>query len=387
MQQSRSHPSIATHHEAVGGRKSEFRGKTKRIKALISDFLLNPARSTLKDPNLKTPVFAVDVGYGNTKYAYRAASGTIATGIFPSLTPLAASRTLSAYGESVFSARKVAKIVVEDIEYEVGPDVPITAAYGRTGRALTDDYVSTDNYAALLYGAVHFAGVTHIERLVLGLSLHNMERYSAELKQQFVGELDFGHGRVAVEKVVVIPQPLGSLVLAASARGGDFGRDDSHLLVDVGYYTTDWIYANGFKMDDNRSGGIPGGASQVCQRIAKLISRDEGEKVDDIERIDKALRERAPFYFYGRKIDLAPYVERAAPVMAGVAIEMQNDVGRVHDIRSIILSGGGAALYGPAIRRAFPRAVIERIDSPCLANARGFLIVGEAGLARERGAA
>ncbi|RQR26321.1 PRTRC system protein D [Burkholderia sp. Bp9143] len=333
---------------------------------------------------MKTAVFAVDVGYGNTKYAHRAASGTIATGMFPSLTPLAASRTLSGYGESVLTARKVSTIIIDQVEYEVGPDVPLTAAYGNTGRALADDYVLSDNYAALLFGAIHFSGVTHIERLVLGLPVHNMKKYSAELKERFAGELDFGAGRVTVDKVVVIPQPLGSLVLASSNRQHEFGRDVAHLVVDVGYFTTDWVYANGFTMDDNRSGGMPGGASQIYQRIANLVARDQGDAVEDIERIDKALREQTPFFFYGTNIDLAPYLEQAQPLISGVVKEMQNNVGRLPNVRSIILSGGGAALYAAVIRRAFPRVLIEVIDAPCLANVRGFLMVGEAGLARER---
>ncbi|PVX85806.1 PRTRC system protein D [Paraburkholderia unamae] len=336
---------------------------------------------------MKSAVFAIDVGYGNTKYAYRAASGTVATGMFPSLAPLAASRSLSGYGESVLAARKVAVVCIDRVEYEVGPDVSLTAAYGKTGRALADDYVLTDNYAALLFGALHFAGVTHVERLVLGLPVHNMKKYAAALKERFAGELDFGHGRITVDKVVVIPQPLGSLVLATSTRNGGFGRDDAHLVVDVGYFTTDWVYANGFTMDDNRSGGMPGGASQIYQRIASLIARDEGEEVEDIERIDKALREQAPFFFYGKDIDLGAYVEQADPIITGVVKEMQNNVGRLPNVRSIILSGGGAALYAAAIRRAFPRVVIELIDSPCMANARGFLLVGEAGIKRERRAA
>ncbi|WP_434667727.1 PRTRC system protein D [Paraburkholderia sp. A3BS-1L] len=336
---------------------------------------------------MKTPVFAIDVGYGNTKYAYRAASGTVATGMFPSLAPLAASRSLSGYGESVLASRKVATITIDRIEYEVGPDVSLTAAYGKTGRALADDYVLTDNYAALLFGALHFSGATHVERLVLGLPVHNMKKYSATLKERFAGEIDFGHGRITVDKVVVLPQPLGSLVLAANARNGGFARDDAHLVVDVGYFTTDWVYANGFTMDDSRSGGMPGGASQIYQRIASLISRDEDEEVEDIELVDKALREHTPFFFYNKQIDLAPYVEQADPIISGVVKEMQNNVGRLPNVRSVILSGGGAALYASAIRRAFPRVVIELIDSPCLANARGFLIVGEAGLTRERRAA
>lgn len=329
-------------------------------------------------------VFAVDVGYGNTKWAYRATSGKVTTGMFPSLAPLAPTRRLSGDRESVFSTRKIATIVIGGIEYEVGPGVPITAAYGRTGRALGDDYVLSDNYAALLFGAICFAGVTRIQRLVLGVSVRNMEKDSAVLQERFSGEHDFGHGRVTVEKVVVIPQPLGSLVLAASCRGDNFRPDDAHLIVDVGYFTVDWVYANGFTMDHNRSGGIPGGTSQIVRRIAKLISRDEDEEVDEIELIDKAVREKSPFFFYGKSIDLAPYIELSAPIIADVAMDLQSRIAPLPDVRSIILSGGGIALYAMAIRRTFPRAVIEMIDSPCLANVLGFRMIGEAGLARER---
>lgn len=108
---------------------------------------------------MKTAVFAIDVGYGNTKYAYRAASGTVATAMFPSLAPLAASRSLSGYGESVLAARNVAVVCIDRIGYEVGADVSPTAAHGTTGRGLADDYALTDNYAALLFGALHFSGL------------------------------------------------------------------------------------------------------------------------------------------------------------------------------------------------------------------------------------
>jgi len=67
--------------------------------------------------------------------------------------------------------------------------------------------------------------------------------------------------------------------------------------------------------------------------------------------------------------------------------EIQNNVGQLTGVRSIILSGGGAALYAPVIRKAFPRVPLEAIDAPCFANAKGFLIVGEAGLTRERATA
>jgi plasmid segregation protein ParM len=308
----------------------------------------------------------------------------VATGMFPSLAPLAASRLLAVHGESVLATRRVITITVDGVEYEVGPDVSITAAYGNTGRTLSEDFTLSGSYAALLGGAIHLAGVTRIERLVLGLPVHNMRKYAAELKERFTGEIDFGHGAIHIERVQVIPQPLGSLVFASGNRRDSFGKDSAHLIVDVGYFTTDWVYANGFTMDDKRSGGMPGGASQICQRIAGLIARDQGEAVEDIERIDKALRERKPLFFYGSDIDLDPYLEQSQPLIMATVMEIQNRVGRLSDARSIILSGGGAALYAPAVLKAFPRVRVEVMDMPCLSNARGFLVIGEAAAARER---
>lgn len=333
---------------------------------------------------MKIPLFAVDVGYGNTKFAYRIAREPVATGMFRSLAPLAPARTLSAYCKGVLPARNVATITLDRIEYEVGPDVPITAAYGMTGRTLTEDYALTDQYAALLFGAIHFAGVTHIEHLVLGLPVCSMHKYSPVLKNRFIGEFEFGHGRVVVDKVSVLPLLLGSLVVASSGRANGFRRDETHAVIDVGYFTTDWAYTKGFTMDESRSGGMDVGTSQICRQIAKLISRDEGEVVDELERIDKALHEMTPFLFYGKDINLAPYADLAVRSFADILTDTLNDVGLLRDVRSVLLSGGGASLYAMAIRRAFPLVAIETFDSPCMANVRGLLIGAEAVLARKR---
>jgi len=332
---------------------------------------------------LKTSVFAVDVGYGNTKYAFRNGSN-VATGMFPSLAPIAATHSLSSFGDGVLNTRRVTKVCIEGAYYEVGPDVAITSAYGNTGRTLSEDFALSATYTALLGGAFHFSGVTSIERLALGLPVHNMQKYANELKERYTGAVDFGYGPVAIGRVQVIPQPLGSLVFASANRSNEFQRDSAHLIVDVGYFTTDWVYANGFTMDDKRSGGLPGGASHIYQSIAGLISRDQGEPVNDLERIDKALRESKPFFFFGQDIDLQPYLDQSAPVINATVKEIQNNVGRLADARSIILSGGGAALYEAAIRQAFPRVAVEVLDAPCFTNAKGFLAIGEMGIARER---
>lgn len=331
---------------------------------------------------MQTPVFAVDVGYGNTKWAYRGASG-IATGMFPSLAPLAATGNLAAYGSDVLKTRRVTKVLVEGAYYEVGPDVTITSAYGDTGRTLSEDFSISASYTALLAGAFHFTGVTRMQRLALGLPVHNMRKYAEELKDRYAGAHDFGFGTVAIERVQVMPQPLGSLVFASGHRRDEFNRDSAHLIIDVGYFTTDWVYANGFTMDEKRSGGLPGGASHIYECIAEAISADYGEVVTDYDRIDKALREGKPFFFYGEHIDLTPYLEKAVPLINATIKAIAKMVGRLSDVRSIILSGGGAALYAGAVQAAFPRVRVEVLDAPCMTNAKGFLAIGEMGVARD----
>jgi len=155
---------------------------------------------------------------------------------------------------------------------------------------LSEDFCLTPNYAALLGGSLHFAGVTEVELLVLGLPVHTIAKFSNHLKETFTGTHDFGHGSVSIGTVKVVPQPLGSLVSFSEYGGNRFDRENAHLVVDVGYFTTDWVVAHGFTMNDRRSGGAPGGASQIYQRIASLISSAEGDTVGDIERIDNRLR-------------------------------------------------------------------------------------------------
>jgi plasmid segregation protein ParM len=332
---------------------------------------------------LKTQVFAIDVGYGNTKSAFRMGSD-VATQMFPSLAPIAVTNAISSFGQGVLSSRKIAAIDVDGTQYEVGPGVDVSSAYGNAGRTLSEDYCTTPNYAALLGGALHFAGVTEVDRLILGLPVHTINKYSGFLRDRFTGTLNFGHGEVKVEGVKVVPQPLGSLVSFSNYGGERFDRENAHLVIDVGYFTTDWVVANGFTMIERRSGGAPGGASQIYQRIAELIANDHGDATDGIERIDKCLREKKALLFYGKDIVLTPYLDQSQAVIMSTVKEMQNKVGRTADLRSIVLTGGGAALYESVIRAAFPRVQIDLLDAPCFANVKGFLIVGEATLARER---
>jgi plasmid segregation protein ParM len=327
---------------------------------------------------MHTKVFALDIGYGNTKCAYRNPDGTITKEMFPSLAPFCATNAVSASGAASgnagFSVRDVIAVKVGDTFYDVGPDVPLTGAYGKTGRALTDAYVRTNNYTALLAGAIYRARVHHIERLVLGLPVHTMAEFARELKERFKGEHDFGHGIIKIDAVSVVPQPLGSMTYAANKYPDIRKKRRDNLLIDVGYFTTDWVYLGGdFKIDDLRSGGHPGGVSHVLQRIAESIGRQFDRKVYDLERIDACLREQDTFRFYSHELNLIPYLEEAQVLIKANLTMIGQHVGALQSVESIVLSGGGSHLYYRALREIYSETSIHVLDDPCYANALGFL--------------
>ncbi|MFJ4291260.1 PRTRC system protein D [Cupriavidus sp. NPDC089707] len=329
-----------------------------------------------------TKTIAVDVGFGNTKFAFPLGAD-IATRMFPSLAPTRSASSLANHGDGYFQSRDVVHVTVDGAEYEVGPDVSITSAYGNTGRTLSEDFVTTPEYAALLFGALHYSQARDVGQLILGLPVHTLQKYAGVLQERFAGTHDFGAGSVSIKRVVALPQPLGSLVTFMRQSGKDLDPDDNCLIVDVGYFTTDWVVARGYMMDDTRSGGVPGGSSRIYQQVAQLLSADEGgEPSGSIERIDKSLRDGKLMRYYNKMVDLRPYFEVAKAQCQTAVKEMQTRVGRTEDIAAIVLTGGGSALYSGAIRAAFPRSHIVAMESPCYANVRGFFDIGSARQAR-----
>jgi len=327
--------------------------------------------------HIKHPTIAIDVGYGNTKSAW-AQGSDIAMNMFPSLAPLAPNSALNSFGGGVFKSRNVVTVEVDGARYEVGPDVSISGAHVHTGRSLSEDFAATPNYAALLAGALHYAGAREVERLVLGLPVHNTQKYAAHLKDRFAGTHDFGWGEIHIGSVLPLPQPLGTLISYIQQSGKQYDPDNAYLVIDVGYFTTDWVVARGYTVDDTRSGGVPGGAARVYQQVASLITADRGQPDAGIERIDKAIRESKPLVYFGQDLDMGPYLSEAMAITQQSVKEIQTRVGRTDDLRAIILTGGGAQIYAPAIRAAFPLNVIHMMDAPCFANVRGFYTIGAA---------
>jgi plasmid segregation protein ParM len=323
---------------------------------------------------MSTTVRSIDVGYGNTKYVCtRPKGGEIACRLFPSLVSLSFGHDLS---DGVIAKRDTVVVEVDGNPYEVGPDVEL-ALRTHTARVLHRDFVGTPEYLALLRGALSYMQVSRIDLLVVGLPVSWLNTKSSELKARLTGDHPMREGSVVkVEKVLVLAQPLGGFIDHALSSGmyGQL-RETRNLVIDPGFFTVDWILAKGIQPISERCGSFPGGTSAVLRKLAESIGKEQQLELDDPLVLDRALR-TGRLTLYGRELPVARHLAAARLVADEAATAVANSVGDGRDIDAIVLVGGGAEFFRPALGRRFPRHLVYVVPDPVFANVRGFQRAG-----------
>lgn len=331
-------------------------------------------------------VRAIDVGYGNTKFVVFHQTGKdVQCSLFPSVAPQAGSGPDLTGG--VFQKRNTVAVDVSGVRYEVGKDAKLAqdASYGRV---LDAAFSLTDTYMALVRGAMYYMGVPHIDVLVLGLPVNTYAKYHDDLARRMTGvhripdpnDPRSGHTiDIEVRATRVIPQPIGGFFDHA-IRNNLYGRlkNQMNLLIDPGYYTLDWVVAQGVKMIDTRSGAHSGGMSSILGSMAESISREIGTQIADVSIIDDALRMGTSPRFFGKEFDMKDQLKVAKEKARQFVSVLANKVGHGGlDIDNIILAGGGAQFFLEVVQEQFPKHEISVTQEPVFANVRGFQFAGE----------
>ena len=321
-------------------------------------------------------VKAIDIGYGNVKYVTGRKGGEVQCAHFPSVAPPSSGRD---FGAGVATKKDVVKVCVGDSLYIVGPDASLSLPGGKSGRKLIRDYPETDGYLALARGALAYAGDREIDLLVTGLPVNYHAAYRDKLESKLAGEHAYPDGSsIVVKKAWAVPQPIGGFVHYAIQSGlFDELRETHCLVIDVGFFTVDWLVCRGLKVLDERSGSVAGGMSKILSRVAEEISAATGEAFADINRVDAALRQGGKLEWYGRPYELKKFLPKCKPVFDEVMEAIMESVGTLDDIASVILVGGGTAHYLEPLRAICHRNPLLVPDEGIYANVRGFYEIGE----------
>lgn len=316
-------------------------------------------------------VRAVDIGYRNTKYTVgKEGDGEIGCRMFTSVTSTAGSDHVDT---GLTTPLDIRRIEVNGRFYDVGPDAHINMR--RRGlRNHSEDYTETDQYLAQYRGALSYMDVKKIDLLVTGLPVRYMESKKEGLADLLRGEHPIhGGGKVEVGKVWVIEQPLGGFLdFAWSSKIADLTNGKTtNLLIDPGYFTLDWLVATGLKIHATRSDSCALGMSSVLKAIADEISRHLGVPYEDHLALDKALQ-TGEFRDSGRSYAIEPYKRAADGVIEEAINDLASSVGDLRMIDNVILVGGGAEMFYPAIKRRFKHRQVYKASDAIFANVRGF---------------
>ncbi len=345
----------------------------------------------------------IDIGYGHTKWVSMSEGGEIKRGSFLSVAPL----TTKERGTDLIgmSSLKAVTVAVDGNNYVVGKDAHLEAD-SNYSRSRLANYSQTPGYHALMLGAMSISGLREIDQLVIGLPLSTAGAYGAALIQKYRCEHLIGstHAKrkieVNVKNVTVNSQPAGAMVYAVSLKPEL--RKSTNLVIDIGYFTMDFLICEGMKPSYSRSGAIQGGMSSYYDHLEGLVLEKlvaaglpSANGVDHYrleQTISNPVESGDGTLVYslqvGNKVlDVSDCVRRAQSKLVEYIDRMTTAVGgkTFGSINNVILAGGGTQLLKPIVEKMmgdthdyFP------IEDAQFAVANGYVQFGHAMLLRSQ---
>ncbi|MFE8033859.1 hypothetical protein [Thiohalocapsa marina] len=324
-------------------------------------------------------VIGLDIGYSNLKLAAGACDSAPQTGVMPAVAaPQAHVAMRLDAGESA-SPEGIA-VSVQGRRWIAGV-APVRVSGWQ--RSLHEDYVTSDSYQALLLAALQAIGVERIDRLVTGLPVaqatDSMRR--ERLRRRLQGRHALGERTVEVTEVRVIAQPVGAfvdLLMRADKPTLERIAAGTVLVIDVGFFSVDWSVLINGDLRRTASGTSLEAMSVLIDAAAERLRGLHGGKAP-VAAIERALAQGcSAILLRGDWVDLGPSLQLAAREVGEVALEaLRRDLRHEQtNVDLLLLTGGGAALFEPVVRRVFPDVPLQLPPDPVGANARGFFHYG-----------
>ncbi len=319
-------------------------------------------------------ILGLDIGYSNLKLAYGAAGER----------PLTVLRPAGAAPADRFSARFDGK-AQQDFLHVLLDGEPFIAGVSPDraemwGRSLHADYSSSVSYRALFCAGLLLSEMTRIDMLVTGLPVSQYldEGRKHALVKQMQGTHQVTPKRsVCVEKVRVIPQPIGGLLDYIAQEEADI-EDARVLVIDPGFFSVDWVVIAHQEIHRQSSGTSLNAASVVLEEASRRIANDYGAAVTT-ESLENAVRNgKSSVLVLGQRVNLSSYLEQAAMTVCPVVMESIQKSLRMESALPdlVILVGGGAVFFREAVQAAFHQLQVLTPGEPVFSNARGFWLMG-----------
>lgn len=321
-------------------------------------------------------ILGIDIGYSNLKLAFGPKGDSPKTHLRP-----AGAAPADRFG-SRFDGKAqddFLHVLVDGEEFVAGVSPDRAEMWSRSLHA---DYTTSPSYEALFHAGLLLSEMDRVDVLVTGLPVSQYldEARRSALADQMRGAHQLTPKRaVTVEKVKVIPQPIGGLLDYIDQEDVDI-EDARVLVVDPGFFSVDWVVVAHKDLHRQSSGTSLNASSVILEEASRRIAKDHGATVNT-ETLENAVRAgKSAVLVLGQRVEIAPYIEQATKAVGPVVVEAIQKSLRT-ETRSpdlIVLVGGGADFFRESLKAAFPRLEVAIPKESVFSNARGFWIMGQA---------
>jgi plasmid segregation protein ParM len=220
------------------------------------------------------------------------------------------------------------------------------------------------------------------DRLVTGLPVAWYRSDRSDIEEALTGEhtltLNGVESSIAIARTTVVPQPAGGFFGSIISHDGTL--TDSHKLarakvaiLDIGMHTTDCVLMDNMTYIDHRSDSIEAAAGEYYALLRREI-RDRYKVNLTLRDIEQITQNGNTMTLWGNKVVVdQDIIAHSRAHIAARVIEFARDLWP-HDVAktfdTILVVGGGAALFFDDIRQAFPSAHLA--PNPQQANVDGF---------------
>lgn len=321
----------------------------------------------------------LDIGFGNLKAAGGfAGGGTVKEVVLP--VGAAPAYTLNRDDRDRPIVGDGALVMIEGEEWGVGLR-PLDA--DKFERKVNENYPLSTEYYGLFLGALAKFGESKVKVIVTGLPVSQYyANAQVNLAPKIVAKLQGDHyvntrlKTVSVERVVVVPQPIGGFNHQSGIEP-KIGRDKDKLclVIDVGYFSVDWVLMRGVNVLRSGSGSSTNATSRILEEASSRIAEAAGGAKISSMRVESAFREGRQEIEIGQNvIQVMNYINGAASQLGrAVMTEISNSLRSINDtVDQVLLLGGGGRLYAAAAQSEFPKAVILEGGDAVMSNALGF---------------
>lgn len=316
-------------------------------------------------------IVGLDIGYSNLKVAF----GKLGAEPHLECRPAGAAPSEHIGQRIMAGGDETLRVLVGEKEFVAGVSHDRLENWARE---LHRDYTSTESYHALFNAGLLLTGMTEIDRVVTGLP--TSQYFDENLRRQMIKAMKGEHQvtprkKITVKDVKIVPQPLGGFVdYLHGLDDPSHVEDASVLVIDPGFFSVDWVMLVNGEFKKGSSGTSLDATSVILDEASALIGKDHGGEPGR-SKMENAVRSgRNTVSVFGTRVDIIPYLATAASTVGHiVGAQLQASLRKEEsECDAIVMVGGGATLFEPAVKEVFNKTPITIVKDSVFANARGF---------------